>query len=245
MEKPRIYPWLPVSITGFLILCLLSGFYQENRLKILPLGDSITQGGKKERKEYTYRLPLQMILHRENIPFDFVGSQQHGLHKDAEWPDIAEGVPFDPHHEGYYGNKTADVCRKAIEGYSSYNIPPDIILVHLGTNDQKNGYFEENVDKPLREMILFFRDKNPEVVILLGHLNFNDSGPAFEIREVINRLAKEMNTEKSPVKTVNHFEDWNENPQHLFTDTFDWAHPNPKGQEKMALKWWQSIREFI
>ena len=92
-----------------LILILMTGFRGEERLKILALGDSITQGGKRDREEYSYRLPLQMILHREKIPYDFIGSRSSGLHKEAQWPDVAEGVSFDPHHEGYYGNSTANL----------------------------------------------------------------------------------------------------------------------------------------
>lgn len=228
----------------FLIL-IMTGFSKEHTLRILALGDSITQGGKRDRKEFTYRLPLQMILHRENIPFDFIGSRSSGLHEDAEWPVVAEGIPFDPDHEGYYGNTTADACRKAMEGYPYYNTPPDIVLVHLGTNDQKKGNYHETVGLPLKEIIHFFRKKNPAVVILLGHLNFNDSQAAFEIREVVNALAKELDTAQSPVRTVNHYENWNEDPKHLYPDTFDWAHPNSKGQEKMAIKWWESLRQFI
>jgi len=234
---------VPYFVILYFIICSFSA--EEHPVRILPIGDSITQGGKRDRKEYTYRLPLQIILDKENVDFDFIGSRKKGLHEDAIWPEeIAKGVPFDPDHEGYYGNKTANACRKAINAYDSYHIPPDIILVHLGTNDQKHCDFEKNVGQPLREMIRFFRTKNPKVLVLLGHLNFNDSEVALEIRKVVENVAAELGTMQSPVKTVNHYLGWNENPKDKYTDTFDWAHPNLKGQEKMAVNWWKAIKKY-
>ena len=214
-------------------------------VRIMAVGDSITQGGKRDKQEYTYRLPLQKLLHKNKIDYDFIGSRQRGLHEDAEWPDVANGVPFDPDHEGYYGNKTKDVCRKVMEAFPSYETIPDIVLIHLGTNDQKHGDYEINVGEPLENFISFIRKQNPRVVILLGHLNFNGGKPAMSIRTVVEDLANKMNTRKSPVQTVHHYINWIENPDRVYTDTFDWAHPNLKGQEKMALKWFEAMKTFL
>ena len=241
MKWNTVYKILIFSVAVFFF-----GFVnKEEPIRILALGDSITQGGNKNRPEYTYRLPLQMILHKNKITYDFVGSQKKGLQEDFEWPKVAYNVPFDPDHEGYYGNKTAKAVQKAIDRYDDYQIPPDIVLAHLGTNDQKHGNFEENVAEPLRKAIEFFRSKNPRVIVLLGHLNFNGGKPAMEIRKVMEELAKDMDTRKSPVKTVHHYRGWKENPEAVYTDTFDWAHPNLKGQEKMAINWWNAMQEYI
>ncbi len=226
---------------GLLFLCFVS---LNEPVRIMAIGDSITQGGKRNVKEYTYRLPLQMILHQQNIVFDFIGSRTEGLHNDATWPNVAEGVAFDPDHDGYYGNKTADAIRKTIIGYNQ-TTPPDIVLVHLGTNDQKLGDFEYSVGQPLRELIGFLRTKNPAVVVLLGHLNFNDSENTFAIRKVVEQVAADISTDQSPVRTVHHYRGWYENPEHTYADTFDWAHPNLKGQEKMARNWWEAMQPYL
>jgi len=217
----------------------------DDPIRILALGDSITQGGKRDVKEYTYRLPLQMILQEEEVAYDFVGSREKGLHDDAVWPDVANGVPFDPNHEGYYGNTTQKACTKAIQAYESYNTPPDFVLIHLGTNDQKQGDFHNKVGAPLRDFIEFIRTKNSQVVILLGHLNFNDGESALAIRAVVEELAAELNTATSPVRTVHHYQEWIANPNEVYTDTYDWAHPNLKGQEKMAKKWWEAMQPYL
>jgi len=211
-------------------------------LNILCIGDSITQGGISHREEYTYRLPLQTLLWQSGITFDFVGTQQQGLHAEAIWPDAA-GHPFDPDHEGYYGWRTAAVVDKIRDNLPDMP-PPDVALVHLGTNDQKHGDFENSVGTPLRELIVLLRERNPEVIVLLGHLNF-DSGAALEIRELVEAVAAEMDRPESPVRTVHHYRGWVADPTLPWTDTFDWAHPNPRGQSKMAEAWLQTLRTLL
>lgn len=213
--------------------------------RILCVGDSITQGGKTDREEWTYRLPLQRLLHDAGVDYDFVGSRKAGLVQNAVWPDVAEGVPFDPDHEGYYGAKTADALAKVKAAWNDKAPPPDAVLIHLGTNDQDNTPHEDTVQKPLREFITFLRTKNPKVVVLLGHLNFNYSKGANSIRPLVEALAAETSTTESPVLTVNHYKGWFEMPDKPESDTFDWAHPNPQGQMKMAKAWFDVLRPYL
>ena len=49
----------------------------------------------------------------------------------------------------------------------------------------------------------------------------------------------------SPVITVHHYKDWIENSEKENADTFDWAHPNPNGQKKMAVKWFEAIKLYF
>lgn len=210
---------------------------------VLPLGDSITQGGRADRDEFTYRLPLFEMLTEANVKFDFIGSLKAGLQGDAKWPETVAGQPFDLDHEGHYGWKTAAVRDKLGEWMASYPAAPDIVLVHLGTNDQ-DADPDAAVVAPLRDMIAMFRGRNPNVVVLVGHLNFN-GGKAVGIRERVEAMATELNTPESPVLTVRHYEGWNENPEHPQADTFDWAHPNPSGQRKMAEKWLEAMRPYL
>lgn len=232
-------------LTFMIISCFSMSMTQQKPVYILPVGDSITQGGKRDKQEYTYRLPLQQVLYNNGVNYDFIGSRQQGLHEDATWPDVAEGVPFDPDHEGYYGNKTRNVVDKVLKAFPTYQQMPDLVLIHLGTNDQKEGSYYENVGRPLREFIQFLREKNPAVVVLLGHLNFEDGKAAVGIRKVVEQVALDLHTSKSPVVTVDHYRNFIANPDEVYTDTFDWAHPNLKGQEKMARKWFEVMQRFL
>jgi lysophospholipase L1-like esterase len=211
-------------------------------IRILCIGDSITQGGKKDQDEFTYRYPLFGMLKDAGVAFDFVGSRQTGLQPEAKWPDY-KGVPFDLDHEGYYGAKTAVVLGKIRANLPGF-APPDIALIHLGTNDHKAEDFTKDIVAPLTEMIGLLRARNPKIVILVGHLNFN-GGSALRIRPLVEEMAKQLNTAESPVITVHTYRGWKENPKSPEPDTFDWAHPNPQGQQKMAQAWFDAMKPYL
>lgn len=213
-------------------------------LRILPLGDSITQGGKTGRDEFTYRWPLFQMLVDAGVEFDFIGSLKAGLQPDAKWPEAHKGRPFDPDHEGHYGWKTGKVLEKLPEWMPAWAGAPDIVLIHLGTNDQKAGDHAAAIVEPLKGIIAQLRKANPRVVVLVGHLNFN-GGAALEIRPLVEAMVKELDTPESPVAAVHHYKGWIEDPKKPGTDTFDWAHPNPQGQEKMARAWFEAMRPYL
>lgn len=212
-------------------------------IRILPLGDSITQGGRADREEHTYRYPLFGLLTDAGVQFDFIGSLTTGLDRDAAWPDY-HGKPMDLDHEGHYGWKTAAVRDGLVGWMKTYPAPPDIALVHLGSNDQDSSDFDADIVRPLRDIVRALRAANPRVVVLLGHLNFN-GGAALRIRPLVEQLAQELNSDASPVQTVHHYRGWHEKPGEPESDTFDWAHPNPRGQAKMANVWFEAMRPHL
>ncbi|HEX8311979.1 MAG TPA: GDSL-type esterase/lipase family protein [Chthoniobacteraceae bacterium] len=225
-----------------LVIVAASPSFAAEPLRILPIGDSITHGGKRNVEEFTYRLPLQQLLKEAGIAFDFIGTRNKGLDEDAKWPDVS-GAPFDPDHEGYYGWKTAAVRDKLRENLPKLP-PPDFALIHLGTNDQDNKDRTGAVVQPLEEMVGLLRKQNPRVAVLIGHLNFQ-SGTAAEIRTLVDAMAERLNTKESPVVTVHHYRGWKENPKDEGTDTFDWAHPNRQGQKKMADAWFAAMKPLL
>ncbi|MCM8535436.1 MAG: GDSL-type esterase/lipase family protein [Lentisphaeraceae bacterium] len=229
----------------FLILLLTSTILvaDQKPIYILPLGDSITQGGKTGRNEFTYRYPLFCKLKDSGVNFDFIGSLKTGLHKDAKWPNYKDWK-FDHDHEGHYGWKTQAILDKLPSWSEKYKNAPDIALIHLGTNDQKSKKPYENIAKPLEGIINHLRSLNPKVVVLVGHLNFN-SGDAVKIRTAVEKMAKKVSTKSSPVVTVHMYENWQPNPKKTGADTFDWAHPNEQGQEKMAVKWFDAMQPYL
>jgi lysophospholipase L1-like esterase len=216
---------------------------QAKPIVIVPIGDSITQGGRADRAEYTYRYPLFWKLKEAGYDVDFVGSLKSGLQPDAKWPD-KNGVAFDPDHEGHYGWKTKAVRDNLAQWSASWAAPPDVALIHLGTNDQDTKDINADIVQPLRDMVTFLRSKNPRVAVLIGHLNFN-GGRAVEIRPLVDAMAQEVSTKDSPVMTVATYEGWVENPDMPGTDTFDWAHPNEQGQAKMADKWFAAMKPLL
>jgi|GEM_PF-316609 len=232
-----------LALLGAAIVANAQSGTDAKRLVIVPIGDSITQGGRADRPEYTYRYPLFWKLKEAGYDVDFVGSLRAGLNPEAKWPEKG-GVPFDPDHEGHYGWKTKAVRDNLAQWSASWNAAPDVALIHLGTNDQDSKDIAADIVQPLRDMVAFLRTKNPRVAVLIGHLNFN-GGKALEIRPLVEAMAKEMSTPDSPVRTVATYEGWVENPEQPGTDTFDWAHPNEQGQAKMADKWLAAMEPLL
>ena len=211
---------------------------------ILPLGDSITQGGKIDRDEFTYRYPLYCMLKEANVDFKFIGSLTTGLEEESEWPKY-KGKEIDLHHEGHYGWQTAAANEKLDEWIPKWESAPDIALIHLGSNDRASEDYNKAIVEPLKEIICKLRKLNTEVVVLVGHLNFNDDTNSTKIRQLVEKMAEEISTTNSPVITVHHYKGWIDNPDKENSDTFDWAHPNPNGQKKMAEKWYETMKPYL
>jgi acyl-CoA thioesterase-1 len=212
-------------------------------IRILPLGDSITQGGRRDRPEYTYRHPLYYMLLDAGYQVDFIGSRSTGLHEDAVWPD-RNGVPFDLDHEGHYGSTTGEIRDKLAEWLAEYPAAPDVVLIHLGSNDYGAVNYYGAIVQPLTDIVRTLRNTNPDVVILVGHLNEQGATP-WVIRQLVEVMVYWINTKESPVETVDHFEGWVADPDDPEGHTFDHAHPNPRGQARMAQAWREKLTPHL
>jgi lysophospholipase L1-like esterase len=228
-----------VTKVGLILLLSLQVFststYSKNeclgkKLKILAIGDSITQGGNQP-SEFTYRLPLSLMLKNAGYDIEFIGTQHFGFDKAFKWPD-----GFDNKHEGYYGKPATYVDEKL-----KINLPsiaaPDIAFIHLGGGGRGYRNMTKPVLKPIHSIIAQLRKKNPKVRILITEFHLHGF-KAWYLRMNLILLSIYENTEESPVVSV---------PDHVgFTDndTIDGMHPNVSGQEKMAKAWFKSINEI-
>jgi len=140
---------------------------------VLPLGDSITFGCgdgckgtigcgdqcaiSRPYEQTGFRAPLWHMLSPGSVTspdWDFVGTQQNG-------PDDS-----DRDHEGYPGWKIEDLWRVR-EGWVALN--PDVILLHLGTNNMGVGL--QQADEALKHMKILLDvifDGVPNVRLLLS-----------------------------------------------------------------------------
>jgi len=189
-------------------------------IKIICIGDSITQGGNINAEEYTYRLPLYRLLKQKGFSIDLIGTRKHGLSKTFRWP-----ADFDPDHEGFYGASTDEVRRELKKDLPKL-AAPDIAIIDLGSNDQGKNV-KSAVIKPLTDIISQLRARNPQVKILIIQIPgmFKNFGMHFWTW----RMARELSQPKSPITTIPLYLGWE-----TYGDTFEGAHPNIKGQNKMA-----------
>jgi len=204
------------------------------RIKIMPLGDSITQGGGDRD---TYRRPLWKLLKRSNPRVDFIGSMQ------MNYPNVRPAhSDFDVDHEGHWGWRTDNVLYK-LDGWIKH-VTPDIVLLHLGTNDMNQNQGAEDTIEELKQIILILRKHNPRVEIFLAQLiptiNRNTNMRIRELNDRLPYFAQSITTDDAPVFIVNHYEGFD-----AYKDTYDGTHPNESGIAKMAQKWHDVLSEHL
>ena len=99
-------------------------------LRIMPLGDSITQGAKSENTA-GYRGPLWTLLKGAGYNVDYVGSS-------TATPGTVSGMDTD--HEGHGGwrldaTQGGNGIYENLPTWFASILDPHVILLHLGTND--------------------------------------------------------------------------------------------------------------
>jgi lysophospholipase L1-like esterase len=196
-------------------------------LRIMPLGDSITEGRVGSA---TYRYWLEKDLERAHQSVDFVGSQ-HGVHGGRPRFD-----DFDQDHEGHWGWTTGQVLERIDEWAAAAH--PDVVLLHLGTNDlvARPAIIPTN----LAAIIQSLRKANPHVTVLVARLIPAVGVPAPSLERVndsIEHMAAERSSAESSVVVVRQDDGFDAR-----TDTYDGIHPNESGERKMAKRWLDALR---
>ena len=181
------------KILGLWLILTMTMVLSAAPIKIMLLGDSITEGGGEipDRPEqnisaYTggliqgpeqigYRGKLWSLLTDAGYTFgtngnlDFVGNRNSG----STYP-----VAFDMDHQGASGFKSSDV-RDNIEMWLTSN-PADIVLLHIGTNDPGNGIDIGTYDDPdennnttvnnVKKILNTIFSKNPNTKVFLARI---------------------------------------------------------------------------
>jgi len=229
------------------------------QVNILPLGNSITDG---DGEHNSYRRHLWHMLDTSGFDVDFIGSKHFNGYYDQVPPD----PDFDMDHEGHSGWTSHDLLfgpdgwdqnRGTLsEWLQQYT--PDIVLMHIGTNDIFGCSSADSVLKNISDIIGELRKDNPRVIILLAQiiplagpqqLGFDDK--YCDPSKTLNKLVTELNsmissnintftTEESPVYLVDQNTGFNP-----VKDLYDGIHPNENGEMKMAKAWYDKLVEAI
>lgn len=204
--------------------------FAKDVVRIMPLGDSITQGN---RRQNSYRRELWHGLRKAKFQVDFVGSQRRN-----HWG----GPPnrdFDLDHEGHWG-WCLDQALTRIDQWAAA-ARPDIVLIHLGTNDLAQGKEADVIMEEFVALITVLRDQNPQVSILLAQLIDN----AFLSPQIqaLNRLIPAIQTHSTQASRIIIVDHWTgfDPSEH----TYDGTHPNDAGERFMARKWTEALRPLL
>ncbi len=221
----------PLLLTALMVILGRTG---EPGIRIMPLGDSITQGYAYAD---SYRRPLWNLLKRSDQRIDFVGSMK------MNYPNARPAhSDFDMDHEGHWGWRTDEVLAK-IDGWVK-KASPDIVLLHLGTNDIFQKQDNNDTVAELRQIILILRKHNPRVKVFLAQL-IPLAGETADVQvrklnDLLPEMVQSITTDVSPVHIVNQYEGFD-----ALKDTDDGIHPNDSGIVKMAQKWHSALADHL
>ena len=196
-------------------------------VKIMPLGDSIT--GSPGCWRALLWNDLVNAGYTAYTDIDFVGTL----------PPQGCGIAYDGDNEGHGGIlATGIVSQNLLPGWLSAT-HPDIVLMHLGTNDVWNNLSTTTILAAYTTLVNQMRASNPNMKILVAQIiPMNPSGCTYCAQGVVNldaaipAWAASLTTAQSPVVVVDQWTGFDD-----ATDTGDGVHPNDSGNLKIAGRW--------
>jgi lysophospholipase L1-like esterase len=217
---------------------------------------------------YSWRYWLWLKFDSAGVNVTMVGYNNVYFNENADdlVPDFPPPSPKTGHsfpnlHEAYWGitssewlngNKKGGIYQPWESGFNQdtmYNFEgrinhpirgytPDIALIHIGTNDDTIPDSLATTIKNINTIINILRAKNPNITVFLAKLETYWSS----INRKVDSIASSLTTENSNVIVVDQTVDFiNNTADTSTTDTYDWVHPNRKGQNIMAQHWYNAV----
>ncbi len=241
-------------------------------LRIMPLGDSITQGGGPD---HSYRGFLQQQLNAAGYSYDFVGSYGNIVPPGGEatwaWADETQSNyrgSLDRDFEGHGGFQAGQP--EAVVGYKDHmlaqmvptDIPlfqPDIVLLHIGTNDYLGGWtthgpwhgpggdWDQRVElsaKNVIDLIDTIHQLRPQTTILVSAIARPGLNTILDgLTQVSNIVKAGVQTRQSAGRNLRFVA--NTYDTITTADMADAVHPNDNGYTKMATTWYQALTPLL
>ncbi|MGQ4648344.1 Calx-beta domain-containing protein [Lyngbya aestuarii] len=202
------------------------GALPDEKIKIMPLGDSNTRG--KGSDPAGYRDNLWGLLKDDGFKIDFVGSQSTGFNS------------FDDNHEGHGGWKINDIAGSVNGWLNTYQ--PDFVLLMIGTNDTGSSNLSE-MSSRLSKLIDQITNQSPDTHLLVGSILPNTQN------QQRKQLTEDFNAKIPGIVSSK----VSQGEKVSFVDIFDVLTPNdilsdglhstPKGYEKVANVWDKALRK--
>jgi len=254
---------ITIMKTSLAFVCLLFFCFHavsQTPVRIVCMGNSITQGKidktSKVITQLSYRPWLWEKLDSAGINVDMVGYTNLWFDESASnmaTTPVSQytGHDFDRDHDSYYGITSSGLLNgDASTGWTGSALPKlsdrlktytaDIALLHIGTNDADAAV--NTTVSNIEAIIDALRVANPNVVVFVAKL-ITGWKP---INAKVDQIVTKKSTLASPVIAVDlatGFVNDVANPN--TTMTFDWVHPNPKGQKFMAERWFKAIQKQL
>jgi hypothetical protein len=223
------------------------GLYDQ-RIRIMPLGDSITSGPPATNDSYRESLWSAMV--DNSFYMNFVGSE-------------SGGAGFDPDHCGFGGLTTSGLHTLMSTGYnpdpsadSQYpgqvttgpllnTIPADVVLLHIGTNDLNDPYnstLVTNVENIFNDIDAYSENVTVVLAETINRVPYG-SNTTFFNTEIIGMVQNRIE-EGDKIVTLD-MENGAGINYSVGTDFYDSLHPNAQGYAKMGAKWFTGLELFM
>jgi acyl-CoA thioesterase-1 len=209
-------------------------------LRIMPLGDSITEGRiDRPLGLPTYRKYLWESLMAGGATADLVGSRQGVRGAVADSQADPRGA-WDKDHDGHWGWRADQILggNTALPGHGALPqwlaaADPDVVLVHLGTNDLFQGNGVDSTLGEIAAVVAAARAHDPSIAVFVSTLIPSSKEPAHQpLIDAFNAglpgLVAGLHSAASPVVLVDNATGysvgWN----------YDGVHPGSQGQQHLA-----------
>ena len=203
------------------------------QIRIMPLGNSITHGEHGSNPIGGFRDDLADLLLGEGISFDLVGT-------------LNDGTDYYPKHEGHPG-KTADYLAANVNTWLNATLP-DIVLLHIGTNDINSYYANTDIRDEIENILENVWSFNSNIPILLSSViprddNLNSTNT--NLCRLIQQLAVDKLAEGKLIRYVGQNEVWTANPNWRYDYLYDAFHPDNDGYYVMAETYFNVLMNQI
>jgi beta-lactam-binding protein with PASTA domain/lysophospholipase L1-like esterase len=192
------------------------------QVDLMPLGDSITNA-------LGYRQTLYFDLESQGFDMNFVGSRSDNVSTGSH----------DRDHEGWSGFATTNIA-PSLNGWLTTN-PPDVILLHIGTNDVDTVSVAEAITG-LTSVLDIVHAFDPEITVVLGQIIIRETfeQATMDYNDQMATLAQTRIAAGHKILVVDH-----ENALTYPDDMADSEHPNTAGYAKMASVWFDGLINFL
>src|SRR4051794_3333390 len=193
-------------------------------IKIMPLGDSITWGvGSTTTSSYRAAL-WNRLVNQAGYAVDFVGSQQSGSLPDTD-------------NEGHSGWRIDEIAANVDGWLATYQ--PDVILLHIGTNDMNQNYQVGTAPQRLGGLIDQILAARPTATVLVAKI----------IPPPDATLQARINAFNAAVPGIVGSRGTRARLVDLSTlaasDLNDTLHPNDTGYARMAVRWYTALEPVL
>jgi len=234
--------WLRWIVFGFLLLFYMALMSpnlphlqiplvraNSTSIKIMPLGDSITYG-QGSSTGGGYRFQLWNNLRALGFPIDFVGSLQTGP------------ASYDRDNEGHPGWKINQIAAKIVNWLMTYR--PQIILLHIGTNDFVKNDDPTQAPARLSRLLELITTTLPAATVIVAQILPLPRSARFNAEVVAYNatIPRIVQTDVAQEKHVQYVDMYHAVPPSMLPDQI---HPNDAGYALMAKVWLHALLPLL